>query len=188
MKDFPIPLAIKFLAQKYNIEIDEGEINLNELEEEARVRDGILSALEYAKNQFIRNLNETDPGKLIYKSYLKERGIREESLSKFGIGLSGLKSDSFMQESLKNGYSLQQLADAGLIKKKSEEEGLIESNMRDVFIERIVFPIQNISGKVLGFGGRIIKSDTKAPKYLNSPETLVYEKRRELYGTVPGKE
>ncbi|MBR9861631.1 DNA primase [bacterium] len=181
------PMALKFLADKYHIEIDEDQFDVKEIEEESRIKDGLFSCLEFAKNDFIKQLNDTDEGRRVYKSYLKERGIREESLEKFQIGLSGLERQYLLHSGMKQGYSPEQLYQAGLVKKQREEEGVIESNLRDTFIERIVFPIHNISGKVLGFGGRIIKSDVKAPKYLNSPETKVYEKRKVLYGLYQAK-
>ncbi len=176
------PLAIKHLADKYNIEIEEGQIDVSELAEEARIKDGVYASLEFAKKHFYSRLNDSQDGKVIYKPYLIERGIQQQTIDKFQIGLSGTSRDHLLQEGLKNGYTIQQLFDAGLVKKIEDNQGVMESNMRDTFVDRIVFPIYNISGKVLGFGGRIIKKDTKAPKYLNSPETIVYEKRRELYG------
>jgi DNA primase len=176
------PLAIKFLADKYNIEIATEQLDIGQLEEEARKKDGIYGCLEFAKNHFNSQLNQSQEGTVIYKPYLTERGIGQQSVDQFSIGLSGLHKSDFLQAGLKNGYTVQQMSDAGLVKKIEENGSLVEANLRDTFIERIVFPIYNISGKVLGFGGRIIKKNTKAPKYLNSPETLVYEKRKELFG------
>jgi DNA primase len=181
------PLAIKFLADKYNIEIEEGQIDVNELAEEARIKDSVYVVLEFAKNHFYQRLNESQDGKVIYKPYLIERGINQQTIDKFSIGLSGTSRDHLLKEGLNNGYTVQQLFDAGLVKKIDDNGTVIENNLRDTFVERIVFPIYNVSGKVLGFGGRIIKKETKAPKYLNSPETIVYEKRRELYGLSVGK-
>jgi DNA primase len=176
------PLAIKFLADKYNILIEESQLDVSEMKEDAIVKEGVFACLEFAKNHFYERLNESQDGKVIYKPYLSERGINQQSIDTFYIGLSGTEKTHLLQEGLKNGYTALQLFDAGLVKKINEDQGVFESNLRDTFIERIVFPIYNVSGKVLGFGGRIIKADTKAPKYLNSPETLVYEKRKELYG------
>jgi DNA primase len=181
------PLAIKHLADRYNIPIEESQIDVTELKEEARVKDGVYACLEFAKNHYYQRLNESQDGKVIYKPYLSERGINQLSIDKFYIGLSGTEKTHLLQEGLKNGYTALQLFDAGLVKKINEDQGILENNLRDTFIERIVFPIYNVSGKVLGFGGRIIKTDTKAPKYLNSPETVVYEKRKELYGLSIGK-
>ncbi|PCJ64529.1 MAG: DNA primase [Bacteroidetes bacterium] len=176
------PLAIKHLADKYNILIEEEDINVDELAAESRIKDGVYSCLEFAKNHFYERLNESQDGKVIYKPYLTERGINQQTIDKFSIGLSGTSRTHLLDEGLKNGYTVQQLYDAGLVKKIDEDQGVLEGNLRDTFIERIVFPIYSVSGKVLGFGGRIIKKDTKAPKYLNSPETVVYEKRKQLYG------
>ena len=176
------PLAIKFLADKYNILIEESQLDVSEMKEDAIAKECVFACLEFAKNHFYERLNESQDGKVIYKPYLSERGINQQSIDKFYIGLSGTEKTHLLQEGLKNGYTALQLFDAGLVKKINEDQGVLESNLRDTFIERIVFPIYNVSGKVLGFGGRIIKTDTKAPKYLNSPETLVYEKRKELYG------
>lgn len=176
------PLAIKHLADKYNIPIQEDDIDVDELKEEARVKEGVYSCLEFAKKYYLERLNDSQEGKVIYKSYLSERGIGQQTIDKFQIGLSGTTRTQLLDEALLNGYTTQQLFDAGLVKTIDENKGVVVSNLRDTFIERIVFPIYNVGGKVLGFGGRIIKKDTKAPKYLNSPETLVYEKRKELYG------
>ncbi len=176
------PLAVKFLADKYNIQIEESDLNITEIEEEGRRKDGIYAALEFAKNFFHERLMSGEDGRVIYKPYLQERGFREESLKKFSIGLSGTSRSDMLNAGLTKGFTAQQLFDAGLVKKIDDNQGVLESNLRDTFIERIVFPIINISNKVLGFGGRIIKTDVKAPKYLNSPESIVYEKRKELYG------
>lgn len=181
------PLAIKHLADKYNIVIEEGQIDVSELKEEARIKEGVYACLEFARKHFYERLNESQDGKVIYKPYLTERGIHQQTIDKFSIGLSGTHKSHLLDEGLKSGYAVQQLYDAGLVKKINDDGGIIESNLRDTFIERIVFPIFNVSGKVLGFGGRIIKKDTKAPKYLNSPETVVYEKRKELYGLSVSK-
>jgi len=136
------PLAIKFLANKYNIEIDEGQIDVDELKEEARIKDGVYACLEFAKNHFHERLNLSQDGKVIYKPYLTERGINQPTIDHFHIGLSGTQRDHLLQEGIKNGYTSQQLFDAGLVKKINDDQ----------------------------------------PKYLNSPETVVYEKRKELYG------
>ena len=176
------PLAIKLLADKFKIEIEEAQIDVNELKEEARIKEGVYACLEFARKHFYERLNDSQDGKVIYKPYLNERGINQQTIDKFQIGLSGTDKSHLLQEGLKNGYTALQLFDAGLVKKINDDAGILESNLRDTFIERIVFPIYNVSSKVLGFGGRIIKKDTKAPKYLNSPETVVYEKRKELYG------
>jgi DNA primase len=176
------PMAVKFLAEKYNIPIEEEDVDFDQLEDEARKKDGIYACLEFAKKHFYSRLNESQDGKVIYKPYLLERGLSQFSIDTFSIGLSGTGRTDLLEAGLQNGYTAQQLFDAGLVKKVDEDAGIVESNLRDTFIERIVFPIHSISGKVLGFGGRVIKKDTKAPKYLNSPETLVYEKRKQLFG------
>lgn len=181
------PRAIRWLADKYHIQVDENEADLSAMEEDARKRDGLYASLEFARKYFQQQLEERQEGRVIYGPYLKERGIQAETIQRFGLGLSGLERTEFLEVALKNGYSPQQLFDAGLVKKVDEEMGVMESNLRDTYIQRIVFPIQNLSGKVLGFGGRIIKKDTKAPKYINSPETLVYEKRKVLYGLYQAK-
>ncbi len=181
------PLAIKHLAERYNIPIEEGQIDVNELKEEARIKEGVYACLEFARKYFNDRLNNSQDGTVIYRPYLIERGINQQTIDKFSIGLSGTHKSHLLDEALKSGYGAQQLYDAGLVKKINDDGGIIQSNLRDTFIERIVFPIYNVSGKVLGFGGRIIKKDTKAPKYLNSPETVVYEKRKELYGLSVSK-
>jgi DNA primase len=180
------PLAARFLGEKYHI-IIEDNVSSDDMKESQRVKQGVLSCLEYAKSHFHQRLNESQEGKTIYRPYLNERGIQQSTIDKLHIGLSGIGRTDLMQEAIKNGYTVHQLYDSGLVKKIDEAGTVIESNLRDTFIERIVFPIYSISGKVLGFGGRVIKKDTKAPKYLNSPETIVYEKRKELYGLSHAK-
>ncbi|MFY0644846.1 MAG: DNA primase [Bacteroidia bacterium] len=176
------PMAIKFLADKYNIAIEEGEIDVQAIEEESRRKEGLYVILEFAKNFFHQRLMESQEGKVIYQPYLKERGIRQDTINKFQLGLGSKGRTDLIDSALTNGYTVQQLFDAGLAKKIDEDQGVIQSNLRDAFIERVMFPIQNLTGKVVGFGGRIIRTDAKAPKYINSPETIIYEKRKVLYG------
>lgn len=182
------PQALRYLAKKYHIEIEEDDTTLEELDLEANRKEGIYNALEFAKNHFKHKLVHAEEGKIIYLPYLLERGLRKETIEIFNLGLSGLAFTEFLNYALKNSFSPQQLFEAGLVKKNNEEEGVLQQNLRDTFVERIVFPINDVAGKVIGFGGRIIKKDTKAPKYLNSPETLVYEKRKVLYGLFQNKQ
>jgi DNA primase len=182
------PQALRFLANKYNIEVEEDDITIDELDSEAKRKDGIYNSLSFSNKYFKQKLHHSEEGKNIYLSYLIERGIREDTIEHFSLGLSGLKYTEFLTHAITNGFSPQQLFEAGLVKKNNEEEGVLQQNLRDTFLERITFPIHDVSGKVIGFGGRIIKKDTKAPKYLNSPETLVYEKRKVLYGLFQNKQ
>lgn len=166
--------ALKFLAQKYNIPIEETEQSPEFLEKQS-FREGLYVANEFAKNYYVEQLFETDEGKSIGLSYCKERGFSESTIKKFQIGYASSQKDSLTQTALEKGYQLDILQEAGLSSKK---EGL----KLDFFRERVLFPIHGISGKVLGFGGRILKSNTKAPKYINTPDSEIYDKSRILYG------
>lgn len=166
--------AIKYLATKYNIEIEEREIT----EEEKKQRDereSLLTANEFANKYFNRILHKDDEGIAIGLSYFKERGFREDIIEKFELGYSPEKRDAFTTEALKNNFRLDYLVKLGLTIQK-------DNYKFDRFHGRVIFPIHSLSGKIIGFGGRILKSDAKAAKYLNSPESDIYHKSKVLYG------
>lgn len=172
---YTYPEALKFLAKKYNIEIEEKQLTPEDqvLQNE---RESIYIALSYASKYFSDYLHNTEEGKSIGLSYLKERGISSEMIEKFNLGFSPTNKTEFYDKAIKEGYKADILEKAGLIIKMQSGDYI------DRYNERIIFPIFSISGRVTGFGGRIIKSNTKLAKYINSPETIVYNKSKSLFG------
>lgn len=168
--------ALKFLARKYNIEIVEERNQTPEAIASANERESLYIALEYASKEFEKNLWEDEEGKSVGKTYFYERGFRDETIKKFGLGYSKKEWGSFTDTATKIGYNLDILQKAGLTK---VSEG---GRAFDMFRERVIFPFHNLSGRVIAFGGRQLVKDDKSPKYLNSPETEVYKKSEILYG------
>ncbi|MEZ4858591.1 MAG: DNA primase [Flavobacteriaceae bacterium] len=177
---FTYPEAIKYLAKKYGIEIEETELS-SEAKEEANERESLYLVNEFARDYFSKTLLESEAGKAIGYSYFKERGFTEASIKRFQLGYSPDEWDAFTSEALKNGYQLSYLEKTGLTLVKADKQF-------DRFKGRVIFPIHSLSGRVLGFGGRILTNDKKAAKYLNSPESEVYHKSKVLYGIYFAKQ
>lgn len=177
---FTYPEAIKFLAKKYNIEIEETEDSAEE-KAIANQRESLYLVSEFAKKYFEHVLWETEAGKSIGLTYFKERGFTNDTIKKFGLGYSPDKWDAFTQEALSKGYQLEFLEKTGLTI-------VNETKTFDRFKGRVMFPIQSMSGRILGFGGRILTQDKKAAKYLNSPESDIYHKSKVLYGIFHAKQ
>jgi len=177
---FTYPEAIKYLANKYNIEVEETE-QTNEQKEQANERESLYLVSEFASSYFQNILHKTDHGKAIGLSYFKERGFTEETIKKFHLGYSLDDWQAFTDEALKKGYKLEYLEKTGLT--------IVREDKRfDRFKGRVMFPIRSMSGRVLGFGGRILTNDKKAAKYLNSPESDIYHKSKVLYGIFHAKQ
>ena len=177
---FTYPEAIKYLANKYNIEVDETE-QTNEQKEQADERESLYLVSEFASKYFQNILHKTDQGKAIGLSYFKERGFTEETIKTFHLGYSLDDWQAFTDEALKQGYQLEFLEKSGL--------SIVKDAKRfDRFKGRVMFPIRSMSGRVLGFGGRILGNDKKAAKYLNSPESIIYYKSKVLYGIFHAKQ
>lgn len=168
------PEALKYLAKKYHIEVIEKELTHEELEKQNE-RESLLVVSAYASRQFTQNLFETDEGIKVGLTYYKERGFRQETLKKFEVGYSLEKRDGFTKKALEDGYKQDFLVKTGL-------SILHEDHLFDRFSGRVMFPIHSLSGQVLGFGGRVLRTDAKTAKYLNSPESEIYHKSRILYG------
>lgn len=177
---FTYPEAIRYLAKKYNIEIEE-TVQSDEQKEAANERESLYLVSEFASNYFKKILHKTDQGKSIGLSYFKERGFTEETIKKFDLGYSLDAWQAFTDEALKQGYNIDFLEKTGLTIVK-------ETKRFDRFKGRIMFPIKSMSGRVLGFGGRILTSDKKAAKYVNSPESPIYNKSKVLYGIYLAKQ
>jgi DNA primase len=168
------PDALRWLAKKHNIEIAETEESAGELVQKNE-RESMMILNEFAWKYFARILNDSDEGRSVGMSYFKERGFRRDIIDKFQLGYSPEQRDAFVKEALKSGYKQEFIVKTGLG---------IERNDRlfDRFSGRVIFPVHSLSGRVIGFGGRILRSDAQAAKYLNSPESEIYHKSATLYG------
>lgn len=184
---FTYPEAIKYLAKKYQIEVEETEQS-NEQKEQANERESLYLVSEFAQGYFADILWNTEPGKAIGLSYFKERGFTEETIRKFGLGYGLDEWDAFTNHALENGYQLTYLEKTGLSIVKEDTTRPGQSRKFDRFKGRVLFPIHSLSGRVLGFGGRILTSDKKAAKYVNSPESEIYHKSKVLYGIYYAKQ
>mgnify|MGYP003536677646 FL=1 len=177
---FTYPEAIRYLARKYNIEIEETE-QTDEEKANTDNKESMYLVSEFAKNYFHNTLLHSEEGKAIGLSYFKERGFTNETITKFALGYSPETWDAFTKEALGKGYKLEFLESTGLTIPK-------EDRPFDRFKGRVMFPIQSMSGRILGFGGRILTNDKKAAKYLNSPESEIYHKSKVLYGIFQAKQ
>ncbi|CAM3888960.1 DNA primase [Flavobacterium sinopsychrotolerans] len=177
---FTYPEAIRYLAKKYNIEIEETEQS-DEEKANTDVRESMYLVSEFAKIYFHDTLLNSEEGKAIGYSYFKERGFTNETIKKFSLGYSPEAWDAFTKEALGKGYKLEFLESTGLTIPRDDRPF-------DRFKGRVMFPIQSMSGRVLGFGGRILTNDKKAAKYLNSPESDIYHKSKVLYGIFQAKQ
>jgi DNA primase len=174
------PEALKHLAKKYGIQVME-EVQSDEQKQEERERESMMLITAYAQKVFSSNLSETDEGR-IGLSYFKERGFNDHIINDFQLGYSFEQRDAFTKRALKEGYNETYLVATGLVI-KSERDG----RLFDRFAGRVMFPIHNLSGKVIAFGGRILTNDKNTAKYLNSPESLIYHKSNVLYGIFQSK-
>lgn len=184
---YSYPEAIRFLAKKYNIEIEETEQS-NEQKHQADERESMFIVSEYARDYFHETLLKSDQGKAIGLSYFKERGFTDETIQKFQLGYSLNEWEAFSSEALNKGYNLKYLEATGLTIVKDDLLSSTGTKQFDRFKGRVMFPIHSMSGRVLGFGGRILVNDKKAAKYLNSPESEIYHKGNVLYGIYYAKQ
>ncbi|MFS8082050.1 MAG: DNA primase [Ginsengibacter sp.] len=166
--------SLKWLAAKYNIEIEEKEVS-PEAREKIQFADSLYILNNYAQKFFSEQLHETDEGRDNAETYLKERGFREEIINKFELGYNPSAKDTFAKNATENQFNNDVLLKSGLV---NFRDGIMQDNYRG----RIIFPIHNQSGKVQGFGARIIASNDRAPKYINTPENEIYVKSKVLYG------
>lgn len=177
---FTYPEAIKYLAKKYGIEIEETQQS-DEQKEQANERESMYLVSEYANEFFQKAMHKTDEGQAIGLSYFKERGFSAETIKKFDLGYSPDDWEALTKSALDNGYKLEYLEKTGLTIVKEDKKF-------DRFKGRVMFPIHSMSGRVLGFGGRILSNTKKAAKYLNSPESDIYHKSKVLYGIYYAKQ
>lgn len=170
------PESLRYLAKKYNIEIPEEKLSPEE-EQDQKHRESLFKITEFASTFFEDELWNSEKGAAIGLSYFRERGFSDEIIKKFQLGFADDAFDSFLNKASEAGYKSELLLESGLIKQKEGSD-----HRYDAFRDRVVFPIQNVAGRCVGFGARILHSNTKAPKYLNSPENEIYNKSRVLYG------
>jgi DNA primase len=169
------PEALRYLANKYSIEVAEVENSPEEKAVNDR-RESLYIVSGFAAKYFHEQMMETEEGKTIGLSYFKERGFRDDIIKKFELGYSPDVWDALTQQAVKEGYSLQFLEETGLTIRKDNEK------LYDRFRGRVMFPIHSFTGRVIGFGGRTLKTDKAVPKYVNSPESDIYHKSNVLYG------
>ena len=167
--------ALKWLANKYGIEIEE-TFATDEQRQQMLAADSLYIINSFAQQFFSRQLFETEEGQDIGLSYLKERGFREEIIKKFQLGYSPEQRDAFAREAIARQYNPELLLKTGLVVNRNDQ-------LQDNYRGRVIFPVHNHSGKVLGFGARVLKSNDKAPKYINTPENEIYVKGKILYGS-----
>jgi DNA primase len=172
--------ALKWLAKKYNIEVEETFAN-DEQRQQQQSAESLFIINSFAQQFFSRTLFETEEGQDVGLSYLKERGFREDLIKKFQLGYSPEQRDAFTKEALAKQFNADLLLKTGLVAFRNEQ-------LMDNYRGRVIFPIHNHSGKVLGFGARILKSNDKAPKYINTPENEIYVKSKILYGSYQARQ
>ena len=184
IEGFTYPEALRHAAKKYGIEIEEDQVEYSEEQKKAQSEREILYKIHEVANTFFQeNLWETEEGKTIALSYFKERELHDDIIKKFHLGYSPEKKNAFTEYALAKGYEKEILEKSGIsIFPENSPSGI------DRFRERVIFPIHSFSGRVLGFGARILKSNVKTAKYLNSPETEIYHKSNVLYGLNQSKQ
>ena len=173
--------ALRWLAKKYNIEIRERELT-NEEKEQQNLRESLFVVNQYAQQFFASTLHTTEEGKAIGLSYLRHRGLHDETIERFGLGYSPERRDALATTAVKAGYNADLLAKTGVCYKTDD------GSLKDRFWGRCIFPVHTISGKVVAFGGRILQNNPKAAKYVNSPESEIYHKSDHLYGLYFAKQ
>lgn len=173
--------ALRYLAKKYHIEIVERE-ETDEEKKAASERQSLFILNDYAQKFFVDQLHNTDDGRNIGLSYFRERGLRADIIEKFGLGYAPELRDIFTKQALTVGYPIERLTAVGLSIQYEDKPP------HDRFRGRVIFPVRNLSGQYVAFGGRIMGKADKTAKYINSPESLIYSKSRELYGLYQAKQ
>ncbi len=173
---FSYPEALRYLAKKYNIKIEEKEQTPEEIMQQS-LREKMFNVNEFADKYFVDTLWNTEEGRTIGLEYFRERGYFDPIIEKFHLGYNpdATHWDAFTEHAKKNGYSEELLEQIGLSIKG-------QKGLYDRYHGRVMFPIHNLTGRVIGFGGRILVNDKKSPKYQNSPESEIYDKKQTLYG------
>lgn len=175
LEKFTYPEALKWLAKKYGIEVEE-TVEAAENKEEEHRRESLMIVTGYAAKFFHESLLNTDEGRAIGLSYFKERGFTNETIAKFELGYSPDQWEAFTGEAIKQGYQEEFLVESGLSVKRDN------GSLYDRYRGRVMFPIHSFTGRIIAFGGRTLKNDKNVPKYVNSPESEIYHKSNVLYG------
>lgn len=189
LESLSYPEALKYLANKYGIEVIEKEISVEEKAQQSE-KESMYIVMQYAQKYYTDLLMNDDLGRSIGLGYFKERGFSQATIDKFQLGYSSEERRKFSETAVKNGYKPEYLVKTGMsILSNNHAEGtpITEKDIFDRYTGRVMFPIHNISGKVIGFGGRILTSDKKLAKYINSPQTEIYDKSKTLYGLFQAK-
>ena len=173
--------ALRWLAKRYHIEFKERELTDEEKREES-IRESMFVINQYALQYFTETLHNSEEGKAIGLNYFRHRGLRDETIKKFCLGYSLERRDSFAKTAIAAGYNPEIIAKTGVC--YSTEDG----RLQDRFWGRVIFPVHTISGKVVAFGGRVLQTNAKAAKYVNSPESEIYHKSDHLYGLYFAKQ
>lgn len=175
---FTYPEALRYVAKKYNIQVEETEVTPQELEDQS-ARESLFTVNQFAENYFVQNLWKNEMGRAIGLSYFHERHFDDATIKKFKLGFALEDWDHFLKTATEAGYKLEYLKTLGLATSGDRTV--------DMYRGRVIFPIHNLSGRVVGFGARILKTNEKAPKYINSPENEIYNKSKIVYGIFYAK-
>ncbi|MES2516208.1 MAG: DNA primase [Bacteroidota bacterium] len=189
LESLSYPEALRYLANKYGIEVVEKEVSVEEKAQQNE-KESLYIVMQYAQKYFTDLLLNDDMGRSIGLGYFQERGFRQDIIDKFQLGYSSEERRKFSETAVKNGYKPEYLVKTGMsILSNNHVEGnpITVSDIFDRYTGRVMFPIHNISGKVIGFGGRILITDKKQAKYINSPQTDIYDKSKTLYGLFQSK-
>ena len=176
-EQYSYPQAIRYLADKYNIEIIETELT-DKQKDDNNIKEKLFLICDFVKNYFKTQFNESNFGRTIARTYFDERGFDDETLEKFDIGSLGSEKYNLRDHCLSNGYNIEDLEALGLVSVK---------NQMDIYRSRLIFPIKSISGRTIGFGARILDNKKKSAKYINSPESKIYNKSNVLFGLYNSK-
>ena len=176
-EQYSYPQAIRYLANKYNIEIIETELS-DKQKDDNNIKEKLFLICDFVKNYFKTQFNESNFGRTIARTYFDERGFDDETLEKFDIGSLGSEKYNLRDYCLLNGYDIEDLEALGLVSSK---------NQMDIYRSRLIFPIKSISGRTIGFGARILDNNKKSAKYINSPESKIYNKSNVLFGLYNSK-
>ena len=176
-EQYSYPQAIRYLANKYNIEIIETELT-DKQKDDNNIKEKLFLICDFVKNYFKTQFNESNFGRTIARTYFDERGFDDETLEKFDIGSLGSEKYNLRDHCLSNGYNIEDLEALGLVSAK---------NQMDIYRSRLIFPIKSISGRTIGFGARILDNNKKSAKYINSPESKIYNKSNVLFGLYNSK-
>ena len=175
------PEALRWLAKKYNIEIHDRELSAEE-RREANDRESMFIVNEWAMKYFQDNLNNHVEGRALGMQYFRQRGFRDDTINKFMLGYALQEKDALAKAARAKGFNEQYLIDTGLCYRKDNGQ------LQDRYYGRVIFPVHNVTGRIVAFGGRILSNDKKLAKYVNSPESLIYHKSNELYGIYLAKQ